>query len=391
ARQRGLVVEGEGQRVPGVQVVADVVAADPAGEVLGAEPGGEAAVGAPVAGVAGHGRHLPLLVAQQFLGVHVAVLVDDAAVLEGLRHQQGFVVVLWQVLAGVGPVCLGGVCAGGEGLLAVDGDLFVGLAAGGGEGCEGEQGGCECGAGAHGPPKDVWLVEGQHGARGRVVGGLWLSCDVTKPRAGAGLRGVSVGTVVHGDRHTACDLRSSCLAGDAVGVDGGDVGGAEPGVALGAAGAGEAASVDEVPDGAGRRAEDLGDLGGGEVAGRGVHAVRAGHHAASGRLGGAARGPSTPATSQVGALYQGHYRGSGPPLHQVLSAVSSEGVSVAGSVEGAGSTRRADSSSSAGTAASRSARRYPARFTPATLTCLVVRSTPAASSSEASCSASQSP
>src|SRR5690606_33498803 len=62
--------------------------------------------------------------------------------------------------------------------------------------------------------------------------------------------------------------------------------------------------------------------------------------------------PSTGTTPQVGALYQGHYRGSGPPLHQVLSAVGPEGVSVAGSVEGEPSTLRADSSSSAGTAAS---------------------------------------
>src|SRR5690606_5774952 len=113
------------------------------------------------------------------------------------------------------------------------------------------------GAGAHGPPKGGGAGWGQHAVCGGRAGPVWLSCDVTKPRAVAGLRGVSVGTVVHGDRHTACDLRSSCLAGDAGGVDGGDVGGAEPGVALGAAGAGEAASVDEVPDGSRCGAEGL--------------------------------------------------------------------------------------------------------------------------------------
>src|SRR5688500_20167272 len=76
-----------------------------------------------------------------------------------------------------------------------------------------------------------------------------------------------------------------------------------------------------------------------------------------GVLPGGACTPSTGATLQVRGVYRAHYRGSGPPLHQAPSTGSLEGVSVVGFVEGEPSTRRAASSSSAGTAASRSALR----------------------------------
>src|SRR5690606_20354581 len=89
-----------------------------------------------------------------------------------------------------------------------------------------------------------------------------------------GLSGVPVvGTVVHRDRDTSSDLRSSRLAAAAGDGECGDLGGGEVGAAGAAAGAGELAALDELADAVGADAEHVGDLGGGEVAGRGVQAV----------------------------------------------------------------------------------------------------------------------
>ena len=50
--------------MPGVELVPDVVPAQPARQPLSSEPVDEAAVGAPVTGVTGHGRHPLQVVAE---------------------------------------------------------------------------------------------------------------------------------------------------------------------------------------------------------------------------------------------------------------------------------------------------------------------------------------
>src|ERR1043165_2078325 len=105
----------------------------------------------------------------------------------------------------------------------------------------------------------------------------------TKPRGLGGRSGASAvvlwcplrGTVVHPDRHTLPDLRSSGGVGLSFRGDGGDVLGGVPGVSFGASGAVELASVDEVAECTGADAEGPAGLCGGELAGRGVAVVHA--------------------------------------------------------------------------------------------------------------------
>jgi hypothetical protein len=71
-----------------------------------------------------------------------------------------------------------------------------------------------------------------------------------------------VGTVVHRDRYTLSDLRSSGLACGALGGEGGDVLDGVPGLPGSPAGALELAAVDEQADAAEGDAELLGRPGG---------------------------------------------------------------------------------------------------------------------------------
>jgi hypothetical protein len=103
------------------------------------------------------------------------------------------------------------------------------------------------------------------------------------------------------------------------------------------------------------------------------------------------RGIYPPLPRWSGAVTWGVYRGSGPPLPAGVRAASGSG--------GPGAERGRPSPSTyhppcpvvggggrvapGGMAASRSARRYPARLTPSTLTCRPERWTPACSSSSA--------
>jgi hypothetical protein len=72
---------------------------------------------------------------------------------------------------------------------------------------------------------------------------------------------------VHADRDTALTCGSSGLGRGAPGDESGDVLHGVPGLSLGAAGAGELASLDELADGREADAEGAGGLVGGEVAG----------------------------------------------------------------------------------------------------------------------------